>query len=585
MSSPILLKDLIVPTDRTALTRDFFNSRFKRIVDAISENSSRLDGFQSIEDDLVSLGLQRLNLSLGPLLTQLQQAADQGFLMAQSSSENTLFVGNVGAWVITAEGGRDLFQPTPFIVAMDNADPNHWAVLGSVSYDRSTGILQGSVIYVEGSGTTSAWTLAASPATVPAMADMLHQAEAIRDEINGSVAGIGQDIQSVEDALAALSGSGAVVSVAGKAGVVVLQLADITGLTSALAQKLDVNAATSLLIAKAPLASPQFTGTPTTTTPSTPDTSTRVATTACAWAAIASLAASQAEAEAGLDNTKLMSPLRTAQAIRALMATALVKATQTEAETGADDIKFMTPLQTRNAMIAHVFEQAQIYQLDVALAGKINVGSLGSASTKNVADFQAAGNYQTQTPSLTALAGLVSAADRLPFFSGSGLAALATLTAFARTLLAVVDAPTMRTTLGLGDAATRSASEFVPLSGGVMTGPQSIQVSGNAIKGPSGSGTKTFLYTDGNVQTITNSADHAWAFAGWPAGGTYAELMIICTNAGAHVLTFPTVRWIKGDGSYSNAFSDLGISLPSTGLNFFMFFSIDGGANVYGRVM
>jgi hypothetical protein len=204
VTAPIQLKDLIVPTDRTPLDRDFFNTRFKKIVDGISANAARLDALQSLSDDLVQLGLERLNLSLGPLLTQLQEAANQGFLMVKSDSPNLLVEGNVGAWVVTEENGRDLFQPTPFLVAMDNTDPNHWAILGSISWDKSTGILQGSVIHVEG-GTSvpcSDWTIAASPATVPAMADMLHQCEAIRDQVTGATAGIGADVASIEAALA-----------------------------------------------------------------------------------------------------------------------------------------------------------------------------------------------------------------------------------------------------------------------------------------------------------------------------------------------------------------------------------------------
>ena len=73
----------------------------------------------------------------------------------------------------------------------------------------------------------------------------------------------------------------------------------------------------------------------------------------------------------------------------------------------------------------------------------LNAGTLYEAGTSLAA------KYQPLDGELTALAGLASAADRVPYFTGDDTAALATFTAFGRSLVDDADAATARSTLGL----------------------------------------------------------------------------------------------------------------------------------------
>ena len=120
------------------------------------------------------------------------------------------------------------------------------------------------------------------------------------------------------------------------------------------------------------------------------------------------------------------------------------------------------------------------------------ISGLVKSNGSTISAAVAGTDYVAPDAELTALAGLTSAANKLPYFTGSGTASTTDFTAYARTLLDDADAATARTTLGLGSIATQ-ASSSVTITGGSITGITDLAVADGGTGSSTASGARTNL--------------------------------------------------------------------------------------------
>ncbi|MFO7805759.1 MAG: hypothetical protein R6V30_08850 [Paracoccaceae bacterium] len=225
--------------DNQTIDRDFFNRRYRLIAEAIAAISDDIEGVSKDSDNLVSLGLVRVNEVLGPLLTKVTAASEEGFLVAESATSVQLSVGLQTTLEVTAGWQRDLFQPTPYVMlSRQGGSVDDWALFKVSEYVRDNGGLAGEVVAVNGvinAAAHSDWVISATAGIAKAVMETAAAAQVAIDDAEAAAL---RAEQAATDAEAVLD-SGPVSSVNGQTGTVALAIGDIPDLTSTLGGKAD----------------------------------------------------------------------------------------------------------------------------------------------------------------------------------------------------------------------------------------------------------------------------------------------------------------------------------------------------------
>jgi hypothetical protein len=105
-------------------------------------------------------------------------------------------------------------------------------------------------------------------------------------------------------------------------------------------------------------------------------------------------------------------------------------------------------------------------------------------------------------------------------------------------------------------------------------------------KGNSGTSAQTIDYTAGSHQKITVTGAHTLnAVTNWPPTGNLGEVLLELTNGASSVVTWPTINWVKSNGSTTTTFSSNGVTLQASGTDFILLWTRNEGTTVYGKVM
>lgn len=205
------------------------------------------------------------------------------------------------------------------------------------------------------------------------------------------------------------------------------------------------------------------------------------------------------------------------------------------------------------------------------LKATAGVLAAAAAGTDYLAPAAIGVSVQAYDADLTALAGVASGTDVLPYFTAPGTAGSTTLTAAGRALLDDANATAQRATLGLGSIATQAA-DAVAITGGSIAGITDLAIADGGTGASSAAGARTALGLEIGTNVQAQSAalsqiaglvdPNADRLIFWDdSAGSYAYLTL-GTNLS---ITGTTLDAAGGGSSTLDGLSDVVISGAITG--------------------